>query len=72
MARPAIKARRGKECLRNTSMKRLKQCHKKEKDLGASARLTAYMQRKDGKTAAEIAAIVNRCESTVRDWLARA
>ncbi len=72
MAKPAIKAKRGPGYLRNTSMAYLKRCHRKEKDIRASAKLTAYMQRKEGKTVAEIASIVNRSKSAAHDWLVRA
>ncbi len=71
MARPAIKAKRGPGYLPNTPMAYLKRCHRK-KDIRAYDRLSAYMQRKEGKTVAEIASIVNRSKSTVHNWLVRA
>ena len=67
MARPAIKAKRGPGYLPNTPMAYLKRCHRKEKDIRANARLTVYMQRKEGKTVAEIASIVNKSKSAAHD-----
>ena len=62
MARPAIKANRGLGYLHNTSMAYLKQCHKKEKDIRGSARLSAYTQSVYPQ---KIAPNVNRHRSTV-------
>ena len=63
MARPAIKAKIGKDFLPNTTTAYLKLCHKK--DPRARDRLSAYAQRKDGKIVGEIAANVNRHRSTI-------
>ena len=72
MARPAIKAKRGPGYLPNTPMQYLRECHRKEKDIRGRDRLISYMQRKECKTVAEIAAIANRSKSTVHNWLVRA
>ncbi len=50
----------------------LRECRRKEKDIRARDRMTSHMQRKEGKTVAEIAAIVNRSKSIARDRLVRA
>lgn len=72
MSKSNLKAPKGSAFLPNTSMQYLKNCYKKETNIRVRDRLLAYMQRKDGKSLTEIAKNLNRCKSTIHDWITRA
>ena len=57
--------------LPKVSVASLRKMHKKEDDPKAQLRLLACIQRKDGKTIAEIADAMNEPPSTVTYWLKR-
>ena len=60
-----------RDFLPKVSAASLRKMHKKEENPKAQRRLLACIQRKDGKTIAEIADAMNEPPSTVTDWLRR-
>jgi len=61
----------GSDFLGNMSASYLKKCHAKEKDPGARDRLMACILYKKGLSIRDMGKFLNRCYSTVREWLLR-
>jgi len=61
----------GSDFLKNMSASYLKKCHAREKDPKARDRLMACILYKKGLSIRDIGKFLNRCYSTVREWLLR-